>query len=413
LADDFKHKVHVHYRTSGNTKLVGFFNAGTFCSASGTGQITCESSTSGFTGAGHCGAFTLTMVSATASGVRLSTGQETTVTTTTTGKTDESAWSELNNQFCQTNWAAAWSARTVEPLAACQARCDSDSSCTGITVGTHGGVANNCVKCSSVASTTFGTAWTTHAKQAWNVLDNRWCSANWGADWAKRTVEPLASCKASCEADPSCAGITVAAWGGVADNCVKCSSVASTGIASGWTTHVKPVAWSALSNQWCNTNWGADWAARTAESLASCQASCEADSTCPGITVGAFGGVADICVKCSSVASTGTAAGWTTHVRLRTAETTTTIITTTAMTTTTTTTTSAASVTTTTTTATSSPATTTSSLRGTTTTTAASTTANVASQLFQLQEEHQTQLLKLGTLQTLMAAISSLLNSTS
>merc|ERR1712226_1563569 len=103
----------------------------------------------------------------------------------------------------------------------------------------------------------------------------------------------------------------------------KCSSVASAAFAAGWTTHAKPAAWSAWNNQFCNANWAADWAARTVESLNSCRASCDADSSCPGITVGALGGVT-YCVKCSSVASTGRANGWTTHVKLATVQTTTT-----------------------------------------------------------------------------------------
>merc|ERR1711988_1003745 len=103
--------------------------------------------------------------------------------------------------------------------------------------------------------------------------------------------------------------------------------------ASGWMTHVKPVLWSALSNQYCNANWAADWAARTEEPLDSCKASCDADPSCPGITMGG----ANTCVKCSSVSSTAGAGGWTTHVKLAPAQTTTTAtttITTTAATTT-------------------------------------------------------------------------------
>jgi len=227
----------------------------------------------------------------------------------------------------------------------------------------------------------------------------------------------LDSCKASCHTDPSCPGITMGAHGGVANNCVKCSSVASTGAASGWTTHVKPVLWSALSNQYCNANWAADWAARTQEPLDSCKASCDADPSCPGITMGAQGG-ANYCVKCSSVASTGGAGGWTTHVKLAPAQTTTTA-TTTGTTTATTTTVASTTPSTTSSAATTTTATTTAAA---TTTTATSTTVNVGSQLSQIQEQlnaMQTHLVKLDTVETLlamlqaqMAEISSLLNST-
>jgi len=344
--------------------------------------------------------------------------------------TDESTWSSLSNQWCYTNWAAAFAARTVEPLASCKASCEADPSCTGVTVGAYGGVSDVCVKCSSVASTSLGGSWTTHVKPAaWSARNNQYCYLNWAADWAARTVEPLDSCKASCDADPSCPGITMGAHGGITNNCVKCSSVASTATAGGWTTHVKPLAWSALMNQYCNVNWAADWAARTVESLDSCKASCDADPSCPGITMGAHGGVTNNCVKCSSVASTGGAGGWTTHVKLASAQTTTTMMTTTTTTVATTTSTATSSPATTTTATTSTTAATTMTTTvttttsgGSTTTTATSTTVNVGSQLSQMQEQldaMQTQLLKLDTVQTLlvmlqtqMAEISSLLNST-
>ena len=71
----------------------------------------------------------------------------------------------------------------------------------------------------------------------WEEKKKKYCNANWGADWAARTEKSLADCKASCIASPSCSAITVGKYGGVANNCVLCTSTDPSKFGSrGWTT---------------------------------------------------------------------------------------------------------------------------------------------------------------------------------
>jgi len=70
------------------------------------------------------------------------------------------SWETKSGQYCSGNWGSDWGARTQKSLSDCQASCEASSSCTSITVGTHRGVANNCVLCTSDHQ--FGSAaWTT------------------------------------------------------------------------------------------------------------------------------------------------------------------------------------------------------------------------------------------------------------
>merc|ERR1712190_197099 len=78
------------------------------------------------------------------------------------------------NMYCSDKWRQNWVSRTVITLQECKAACAADVNCLGITVGTHLGVADNCVLCSGDGLSSAD--WTTTYLKASSILDTSCCN---------------------------------------------------------------------------------------------------------------------------------------------------------------------------------------------------------------------------------------------
>jgi len=83
------------------------------------------------------------------------------------------------------------------------------------------------------------------------------CYDNWSADWENREVGlNVDGCKDRCSHDSNCFGIVYGDFGGVANNCAKCTTIPtrSDGSASAWGTYYKKMDGSAPSSlDWRNS----------------------------------------------------------------------------------------------------------------------------------------------------------------
>lgn len=138
-------------------------------------------------------------------------------------------WKAYGGTYCSgPRWDENFAARMAKSLPDCKASCEVDDACLGFTYIFLRLKLPNCIPCTSSLGLTWKESkWTTtyiKPQLRWGIRERTYCSENWRtADWANRTVQPLSTCKASCEASSTCNAITFGTWRGVKNNCVFCT----------------------------------------------------------------------------------------------------------------------------------------------------------------------------------------------
>jgi len=137
-----------------------------------------------------------------------------------------------------------------EDLGEAKRRCEEASDCHGIATQSNICEGKYRVTHGSTATLLHYNAWRDYDLWAytldraclssgkWNAKPSEYCAGTWGNDWNARTVSTLEDCKEGCMATAECFSINHGSYKGVDNNCVLCTSKATTSNgASGWTTN--------------------------------------------------------------------------------------------------------------------------------------------------------------------------------
>jgi hypothetical protein len=243
--------------------------------------------------------------------------------------------------YCSGRWKLDYGrfrtgASTVEE---CMEQCDNNDSCQAVSMGVSStkGV-GQCVLCRSSA-TGRSVNWETYAKVTHTTptakytgkIEAQYCSGVWTDDHKHRTAaSSAAECKAQCDGNTSCKGVTFGIASSTTGRCVLCTS-RSTGYSPNWETYIKLTTTESsgptnsysgeVESSYCSGDWSVNYHHdRTGASTnAECQAICDSTASCKAVTIGVTNTNKAICVPCAS-AQTARSVNWKTFVKLTQAE---------------------------------------------------------------------------------------------